>query len=134
MLGLAWEDVDLDTGSSRWPGSSSALEATEDRITVVGPDWLGNRPIFTSGLGTAMEPRNFNRRWDTRIEIAGVPRITVHGARRTCGSLLVDLDVHPRAATQILRHANLNIAMEIYSQPSSAATRDALKRLGEALN
>ncbi len=78
--------------------------------------------------------RNLNRRWDARIRMAGVPRITVHGARRTCGSLLVDLDVHPRVAMQILRHANFNITMEIYSQVSSAATRDALKRLGEALN
>jgi integrase len=81
-----------------------------------------------------MEPRNFNRRWDRRIEAAGVPRITVHGARRTCGSLLVDLDIHPRVAMQILRHAQFNITMEIYSQAFSAATREALKKLGEALN
>jgi integrase len=97
---------------------------------IVGSDWQGNRPVFTTGLGTPMEPRNFNRRWDARIETAGVPRITVHGARRTCGSLLVDLDVHPRVAMQILRHAQFNITMEIYNQASSAATRDALKKLG----
>ena len=35
---------------------------------------------------------------------------------------------------QILRHAQFAITMEIYSQVSSAATREALKRLGEALN
>jgi integrase len=81
-----------------------------------------------------LEPRNFNRRWDVPIAAAGVPRFTVHFARRTCGSLVVDLDVHPRAATQILLHANFNITMGIYSKPSSTATRDALKRLGEALN
>ena len=100
---------------------------------MVGPGWMGNEPIFTSGFGTPMEPRNFNRRWDARIQASGVPRITVHGAQRTCGSLLVDLDVHPRAGMQILRHANFNITMEIYSQVSSAATRDALKKLGESL-
>lgn len=53
---------------------------------------------------------------DARIQAAGVPRITVHGARRACGSLLVDLDVHPRVAMQILWHANFNITMEIYNQ------------------
>jgi hypothetical protein len=31
---------------------------------------------------------------------AGVPEITVHGARKTCGSLLATLDVHPRVAMQ----------------------------------
>jgi integrase len=80
-----------------------------------------------------VEPRNFNRRWDARISAAGVPRITVHGARTTCGSLLVDLDVHPRVAMKILRHAQFALTMEIYSEASSEATREALKRLGEVL-
>jgi hypothetical protein len=52
----------------------------------------------------------------------------------TCGSLLVDLEVHPRVAMQILRHAQFSITMEIYSEVSSVATREALKRLGEALD
>jgi hypothetical protein len=34
---------------------------------------------------------------------------------------------------QILRHTNFNITMEIYSQASWAATRDALKKLVESL-
>jgi integrase len=57
----------------------------------------------------------------------------VHDARRTCGSLLVDLDVHPRVAMAIMRHADFTLTMEIYSQVSSAATRNALRRLGERL-
>jgi len=44
------------------------------------------------------------------------------------------LDVHPRIAMQILRHAQFAITMEIYTQVSSQATRDALKRLGESLD
>ena len=164
LLGLAWEDADLEVGElalawqlqrvgtklvrreTKTDASDftlplpdvcvAALRAHRDkttgRLVVVGKDWMGHEPIFTSGLGTPMEPRNFNRRWDARIEASGVPRITVHGARRTCGSLLVDLDVHPRVAMQILRHANFNITMEIYSQVSSAATRDALKMLGDS--
>lgn len=67
-----------------------------------------------------------------RCEKAGVRTITVH-ARRTCGSLLADLDVHPRVAMQILRHAQFSITMEIYPQVSSEQTREALRRLGESL-
>ena len=166
LLGLAWEDVDLDAGQVQlgWqlqrigdhlvrratktetsdaplplPGICVAAlrvlrEQTRDRIVVVGLDWEGNHPVFTTGLGTPVEPRNFNRRWDSRIGAAGVPRITVHGARRTCGSLLVALGVHPRVAMQILRHAQFSITMEIYSEVPSEATQEALKRLGEALD
>jgi hypothetical protein len=56
----------------------------------------------------------------------------VHDARRTCGSLLADLDVHPRVAMNILRHARFSITREIYTEVSSKATREALKRLGRA--
>jgi integrase len=64
---------------------------------------------------------------------AGVRHITVHDARRTCGSLLADLDVHPRVAMQILRHADFSVTMEIYTQVSSKQTREALRKLGESL-
>lgn len=77
--------------------------------------------IFTTRHGLPVEPRNFNRSYDSRIASAGVPKITVHDAWRTCGSLLVDLDVHPRIAMAILRHADFSITMEIYSQVSSKA-------------
>ena len=58
----------------------------------------------------------------------------MHDARRTCGTLLADLDVHPRVAMQILRHAQFSLMMEIYTQVSSKATRDALRKLGESLD
>jgi integrase len=65
---------------------------------------------------------------------AGVPDISVHDARRTCATLLVDLDVHSRVIMQILRHAQIKVTMEIYSQAPSRQTRDALRRLSESLD
>jgi integrase len=63
-----------------------------------------------------------------------VRRLTVHDARHTCATLLVDLDVHPRVIMRILRHADQAVTMEIYANASSAATRDALRRLGGILH
>jgi hypothetical protein len=48
--------------------------------------------------------------------------------------LLADLDVHPRVAMQILRHADFKVTMEIYTQVFSEQTRDALKRLSDSLD
>ena len=48
-------------------------------------------------------------------------------------SLLAALDVHPRVAMQILRHSKIAVTMEIYTEVPSAATRDALKKLGQWL-
>ena len=60
-------------------------------------------------------------------------RITVHGTRKTCGTLLAALDVHPRVAMQILRHSRISVTMEIYTDATSEATREALRKLGESL-
>jgi integrase len=81
-----------------------------------------------------VEPRTFDRAFALRREKSGVPTITVHGARRTCASLLADLDVYPRVAMRILRHANFEVTMEVYTQVSSAKTREALDGLSQSLD
>ncbi|HEX7209982.1 MAG TPA: tyrosine-type recombinase/integrase, partial [Propionibacteriaceae bacterium] len=81
--------------------------------------------------GTPVDPRTLNRKFTARCEAAGVRPITVHDARHTCATLLVDLDVHPRVIMRVLRHADQAVTMEIYANASSAATRDALRRLGD---
>jgi integrase len=90
--------------------------------------------VFTTRYGTPIEPRNLLRSFHARAAKAGVRDITIHDARRTCATLLVDLDVHPRVIMQILRHAQMSVTMEIYSQAPSAKTREALRRLGESLD
>jgi integrase len=58
----------------------------------------------------------------------------VHTTRRTCASLLVALDVHPRVAMRILRHSQIAVTMNVYSEAPPKATRAALKRLGKRLD
>lgn len=111
----------------RWLDQQTAAEEA-------GEAWHTTGMVFTTKYGLPVEPRNFNRSYDSRIRRANLRKITVHDARRTCGSLLVDLDVHPRVAMAILRHADFTLTMEIYSQVSSKATREALRRLGESLD
>ena len=91
----------------------------------MGDSWINTGLVFTTRHGTPIEPRNFNRSFDRRIIKAEVSKITVHGTRKTCGSLLAALDVHPRVAMQILRHSKIAVTMEIYTEVPSAATRDA---------
>lgn len=166
VLGLVWDDVDLDQAvltvglqllrirgrllhrSTKTEASEAGLPLPEICVTalryrrsrqeaahrvfehaVTGRDF-----VFTTALGTPVEPCNFFRSYMARIKKAGVRRITVHDARRTCATLLADLDVHPRVAMQILRHADFNVTMEIYTNVGSEQTREALRRLGTALS
>lgn len=79
-----------------------------------GNAWIETGLVFTTRHGTPIEPRNFSRSFDRCIIKSGVPRITVHGTRKTSGSLLAALDVHPRVAMQILRHSKIAVTMEIH--------------------
>ncbi len=165
LLGLAWEDVDLEDEEAwiRWQvqrikgellrrrtktASSDAplplpdicVQALEQRRSVeerwrlaAGDAWAGSGLVFTTRFGDALDPRNFHRYFKARAVKAGVPVISVHATRRTCASLLVALDVHPRVAMAILRHSQIAVTMDVYSKVSSASTRAALKRLGSQL-
>lgn len=165
VLGLVWDDVDLDRAelairlqlqrirrqlhhrATKTDASDASLPLPDICLAALryrqqrqhaaqqlaGPAWQGSKLVFTTQYGTPVEPRNFFRSFVNRIEKAGVPRISIHDARRTCGSLLADLDVHPRVAMRILRHADFKVTMEIYTQVSDKATRRALKRLGKSL-
>ncbi len=106
---------------------------TDGRRNRADGAWVNTGLVFTTRHGTAVEPGNFSRSFDRCIAKAGVPRITVHGTRKTCGSLLAALDVHPRVAMQILRHSKIAVTMEIYTEVPSAATRAALRKLGQWL-
>ncbi|KGN31142.1 integrase [Knoellia sinensis KCTC 19936] len=106
---------------------------TENKLRLAaGEAWAGTGLMLTTRLGDPLDPRNFQRAFRSSVRRAGVPIIPVHSTRRTCASLLVALDVHPRVAMAILRHSKIAVTMDIYSQVSAASTREALKRLGEA--
>jgi integrase len=165
VLGLAWDQVDLDvaelyvgeqlqrvrhqlvrrevkteTSEAPLPLPDLCVTALNIRKTKqdadrarAGNGWMDTGLVFTTRYGTPIEPRNFNRSFDRCIRAARVPRITVHGTRKTCASLLAALDVHPRVAMRILRHSKIAVTMEIYTEAPSEATRDALRKLSNWL-
>lgn len=110
-----------------------AQDRMRARLEQSGGSWPTDGLVFTTRTGRAIEPRAVGRRFDLRCAKAGVRRIRVHDTRRTCGSLLAALDVHPRVAMQILRHSKISITMEIYTMVPDKTTLAALKRLGDAL-
>lgn len=105
----------------------------EQAQKAAGSGWKESDLVFTTRSGTPIEPRNFNRAFEAHCGKAGVPRIRVHDTRHTCASLLAALDVHPRVAMRILRHSQISMTMDVYTQIPSPETRKALDRLNTHL-
>lgn len=131
------EDSDADDTLPMPDICSAALKLRGDQQAIAreqaGERWQESDLVFTTRWGTPIEPRNFNRSFEARCAKAEVPRIRVHDTRHTCASVLAALDVHPRVAMRILRHAQISMTMEVYTEVPDAITRAALKKLGDSL-
>lgn len=118
-------------------GEATALKAWRqvhaDAREAAGESWQETGLVFTTASGRPIEPSNLRRSFTRACLRAEVRKVHVHATRKTCASLLVALDVHPRVAMQILRHSQISVTMNVYSEVSSEETRKALRRLGDHL-
>jgi integrase len=106
----------------------------EDAHKQAGDRWKNSDLVFTTRYSTPVEPRNFNRTFKLRAKAAEVPNIRVHDTRHTCASMLAALGVHPRVAMRILRHSQISVTMNVYTQIASPETRKALDQLNASLD
>jgi len=148
LLGLKWEDVDLNEGvihirrtvvrsggrislgepktkGSRRPvhltgAAVEALKAHLERqledIERLGDLYRDHGLVFTSEVGTLINPSNLRRRsFAPLLQRAGLPRIRFHDLRHTCATLLLSRNVHPKYVQELLGHATVAITLDTYS-------------------
>ncbi|MFC4054657.1 tyrosine-type recombinase/integrase [Actinomadura syzygii] len=76
--------------------------------------WADEGLVFTTTIGTALEPRNVNRMWEDICAAAGVVRCRIHDLRHACGSFLFADGVDLKVIQGVLRHTRLSTTSEIY--------------------
>jgi integrase len=101
------------------PVCASALRAHRRRQVAerleAGPYWQDTGLVFTTTLGTPIDPRNVNRWFDQLCERAGVRRLRVHDLRHTCASLLLAQGVPARVVMEVLGHSQISVTMDLYT-------------------
>ncbi len=105
---------------------------SEERLAL-GPYWQDSGLVFTSTIGTVVEPRNLSRLLDELIMKAGVRRIRFHDLRHTCASLMLAQGVPPRVVMDVLGHSQFSITMDLYSHVMPTALREAAAAMDRAL-
>jgi integrase len=76
--------------------------------------WVDESLVFTTTIGTALEPRNVNRMWEEICRRADVEHCRIHDLRHACGSFLFADGVDLRVIQGVLRHTRLATTSEIY--------------------
>ncbi|WP_410794050.1 tyrosine-type recombinase/integrase [Kribbella sp. C-35] len=86
--------------------------------------------VFTTTIGTPIEPRNVNRHFDAMCAKSGVRRIRFHDLRHSCASLLWSQGVPLEQIQDILGHADPRTTKVIYVDVAEELQRDAVDKLG----
>jgi integrase len=71
--------------------------------------------VFTTTIGTPLEPRNVNRWLASLCTRAGTRAIRLHDLRHTCATFLLTQGVPARVVMEILGHSEINVTMNIYA-------------------
>ncbi|GAB3674391.1 tyrosine-type recombinase/integrase [Angustibacter aerolatus] len=117
---------------------AEALKAHRVRQAAEAADSLHPWPpvalVFTTIVGTPVDPNDFSRTSARWCREAGVPRVRLHDLRHTCVSLLLTLGVNPRVVMEIVGHSALEMTMNVYAHVAVDQQREALNRLDDLLD
>jgi integrase len=86
--------------------------------------------LFTTKIGTPIEPRNLNRHFDRLCGMAGVRRIRVHDLRHSCATLMYDQGVPLEQIQDVLGHSSPTVTKTIYVGATRKVQQGAVERLG----
>lgn len=96
--------------------------------------WPPIELVFTTIVGTPVDPNNFSRTFARWCREAEVPAVRLHDLRHTCVSLLLTLGVNPRVVMEIVGHSALEMTMNVYAHVAVDEQRAALDRLDGLLD
>ncbi|MBA3639920.1 MAG: tyrosine-type recombinase/integrase [Acidobacteria bacterium] len=79
----------------------------EERLAA-GGGWTDSGHVFTTPIGTPLDPRNVTREFRALVLSAGLPAIRFHDLRHTAATLLLALGVDPRTIMETLGHSQIS--------------------------
>jgi integrase len=161
LLGLHWEDVDLDAGELRvrvqvQHGQLAELKRVQGRRIIplaplavealhvhrkrqlaerlqLGAAWQDQGLIFPNTLGALTNPANLWRHTQALIKRAGLPHHHVHLYRHTFASLHLAAGADLHEVSKLLGHSGVQITSNVYGHLTRQARQAAATRIDLAL-
>jgi integrase len=100
---------------------------------VAGGRWQDRGFVFTSLVGTPLDPRNVTRKFKALLTAAKLPNIRLHDLRHSCATLRLAQGVSPRVVMETLGHSQISLTLNTYTHVLPALQRDAAARMNAVL-
>jgi integrase len=108
------------------------LAQKHERIRAANK-WVDTGLVFTTELGTAVDPRNLLRVITVAGKVAGVTDVGIHVLRHTAATLWLENGVPLKIASDLLGHSSISVTADIYMHTSDDSARSAIDTLGARL-
>jgi integrase len=89
--------------------------------------------VFPSAVGTPLDSSNVTHHLQRQLATAGLPLVTFHALRHTCGSLLHQEGVPARTIMEILGHSQITLTLGTYCHATNTMFDEAAGALARAL-
>jgi integrase len=132
----------LKTKESRKPvplpvAAAEALgrwQVEQKKLRLASTVWADLDLVFTTTVGTAIEPRNINRQWVKVCAAAGIERkIRLHDLRHAFGSFMADEKVAPKVIQRSMRHARFATTSDIYLHALEEIPREGAEAMDRVI-
>ncbi len=87
--------------------------------------------VFLTSKGGFWKETCVRKKYQLFLENIGVPYHKFHALRHTYATRLLENDVHPKVAQELLGHTNVSVTMDIYSHVLPEVKREAMDRISE---
>lgn len=97
-----------------------------------GQNWVESGLVFTTNVGTAIDPRNFRRSFTRLTERAGIGRWHPNELRHSAVSLLSAAGVREEDVADIVGHVTTRMTHRVYRHqvaPAITAGKETMERL-----
>ena len=155
LLGLKWEDIDLERGDLRvrrqiaringevveaplkTKNAYRTLPLAEDTVSILleQKEKVGGSPwVFPSPTGGPISPDSVLHMLHRVLKRAGLPRIRFHDLRYTFATLALQNGVDVKTVSGMLGHFSVGFTLDTYAHVTTASQRQAAKTMGSVLS
>jgi integrase len=98
-----------------------------------GGRWAGLDLVFTSSVGTPLDPDRTNREVQRLAAMAGLGAWTPHELRHSAASLLLAQGVDLKVVSEMLGHSSIRVTADVYGHLLDPARTEAADAMTDAL-